>query len=255
MGEGLVNAMDKILAAMAKMFAQEGRTREVAILAHSESRIEQTAYDNWDGGTYGYTVCLQLAPHHYAQLTDQQVEIEKVFCQKAVNLTRTYPNESIDAFMLTTELVEDPTWRDRAKQWISGKGVSNQGRARSDNVAPLMSDGLLFPSPPEILLYKALKSLGITFAPLPVFVRGGLKYRRLEPDFVILKDGILMIVEVDGDTVHQETPHEAHDRLTMLQHEGAYIERVNAKECNTPEKAQVCAARILETIEKHKANR
>ena len=70
-----------------------------------------------------------------------------------------------------------------------------------------------------------------------MFVRGGRLYRRIEPDFVILKDGIVLVVEVDGDTVHHETPAEAHARATMLAHEGARVETVRAVECETSEKS------------------
>jgi very-short-patch-repair endonuclease len=95
----------------------------------------------------------------------------------------------------------------------------------------------------------------VSFAPLPVFIHGGPTYRRIEPDFVIIKDGIVMIVEVDGDTVHLESPAEAHDRITMLVHEGAYVERVKAHECNTEDLALNCAKRLLQIIEKLKASR
>jgi len=64
-----------------------------------------------------------------------------------------------------------------------------------------------------------------------------------------------MIVEVDGDTVHRESPQEAHDRTTVLLHEGAHIERVNAKECETPEKAKICASKIVQLIQKLKNNK
>jgi len=251
----LENDIEKILAGMAKLFAHEGKATEVAVLANSQVRIEQTDYDGWNGGTYGYTVFLGLPAHLYAQLTDKQTLLEHSLLGRSKNLTRMYENEYLRCFVISTELVEDPEWREKAKTWLSGKGVSNQGRARSDNVAPLMADGLLFRSYPEIHLYRALKSLGVTFAPLPVFVRGGEKYRRLEPDFVILKDGILMIVEVDGDTVHRESPQEAHDRTAMLLHEGAHVERVNAKECETAEKAKACAAKIIAVFQKLKGNK
>lgn len=111
---------------------------------------------------------------------------------------------------------------------------------------------MLFRSQPEIYLYQALKALGVTFAPLPVFLRGGQDYRRIEPDFLIIKDGIVMIVEVDGDTYHQELPAQAHNRLNMLSHEGAILERIFAKECETPEKAKECASKLIEVLGKHK---
>lgn len=67
-----------------------------------------------------------------------------------------------------------------------------------------------FHSRPEIYLYHALKSFRITVAPLPVFIRGGADYRRLEPDFVIVLRGLLMVVEVDGEGVA------THDQVAFL---------------------------------------
>ena len=141
------------------------------------------------------------------------------------------------------------------KTYLAGQGVSNQGRARSDNVASKQEDGLLFRSQPEIHLYRAFKALGVTFAPLPVFVRGGESYRRIEPDFLVLKGGLVLQVEVDGDTVHRETPLEAHDRTTMMAHEGVHVERVNAADCGTIEKAKATAQRLLGILEKLRSNR
>jgi hypothetical protein len=140
-----------------------------------------------------------------------------------------------------------------ALSFVATEGISNQGRARSDNIAPLECDGLLFRSQPEIHLYRAFKALGVTFAPLPVFIRGGETYRRIEPDFVLYMGGSLMIVEIDGDGIHQETPLEAHKRTAMFAHEGAYIERVDATECDSPEKARECASRLLMVLTKLKA--
>ena len=162
--------------------------------------------------------------------------------------------------MLTTVVIvptlgSDNSWRDRARSWLAGEGVSNQGRVRSDNVAPRSCDGLLFRSEPEINLYRALKAVGVSFAPLPVFVRGGTDYRRIEPDFVIIKNGIILVVEVDGDTVHHESPAEAHARTTMLVHEGVHVERVKADDCATAEAAATCARNLLEVISKLKAAR
>ena len=64
-----------------------------------------------------------------------------------------------------------------------------------------------------------------------------------------------MVVEVDGDTVHQETPAEAHDRTTMLLHEGVHVERLKSSECDAPEKAKNAAERIIAVIAKLKATK
>lgn len=180
--------------------------------------------------------------------------IEKDIFAKAKSLLRAYPKKDIGLVQITAELATDPSWREKAKAWVDGKYINNQGRVRSDNIASLQSDGLLFRSQSEIHLYNALKAAGVSFAPLPVFVRGGQTYQRIEPDFVILKDGLILVVEVDGDTVHHETPVEAHARTPMLAHEGAHIERVRAAGCETPEKAKLCAQKVLTALSKLKAS-
>ena len=126
---------------------------------------------------------------------------------------------------------------------------------RSDNIAARQCDGLLFRSDEEINLYKALKAAGVSFAPLPVFIRGGREYRRIEPDFVLIIGGMVAVIEVDGDTVHQESPVEAHARTTMLVHEGAHVERIRASDCSTLEGAEVCAKRVLTSLAKVRASR
>lgn len=55
---------------------------------------------------------------------------------------------------------------------------------------------------------------------------------------MLIRKGIMMVGEVDGDTVHQETPAEALARTTMLLHEGVHFERIRASECDSPEKGQ-----------------
>ena len=164
---------------------------------------------------------------------------------------RIHPNDRLGAVEILPELTTDPKWREKAQAWASGKNITNQGRVRVEQHASLSCDGLLFRSQPEILLYQALKSTGVSFAPLPVFVRGGDEYRRIEPDFVLLKDGVVMVVEVDGDTVHHETSI-AHDRTTMLLHEGALVERVKASDCDSQEKAKICALKLMRVLKKMK---
>jgi len=252
---GLEADLDKVLGALANLFASDGDTRSVAILAMSKPRIEQTDYDRWDGGQTGYTIYLEVPQSLYDQIASDLDGIEQSFRDRASAIVRLYEREWVSRFVISTELVVDPQWREKASSWVSGHGVTNQGRARSSNIAPRMVDGLLFRSIPEINLYRALKSAGVSFAPLPVFVRGGQSYQRIEPDFVIVSNGIVVIVEVDGDTVHKESPAEAHTRTIMLAHEGAYIERVNAKECGTEDLARECAAKILKTIQKLKSTR
>lgn len=248
------NDPEPILGSLARLFAAEGAAREVAVLTYSKPEVIETHYDNWNGGTTTYSLFLHVPLNLYPQLQEGQGLVEQGICDKIQVFLQGFPNDRLTDVKIVPAVVDDAQWRDKAAAWLAGK-VNNQGRVRSNNVAPRSEDGLLFRSQPEIYLYRALKAAGVSFAPLPVFIRGGGTYRRIEPDFVIVHCGITLVVEVDGDTVHQETPAEAHDRTTILQHEGAQVERILASACDSPAKAKGAAARILRTIDKLKAAR
>lgn len=247
--------IEKILATLVRRFTDQGQALEVALLAFSRPRVEEIDREDCDGVWFEYKVYLEVPHYLFNQIAQDRVHVEKRLLDHARDVARSYPGQPIFGIEIITELDDDPDWREKAKAWVTGQGVTNQGRARSDNLAPRMADGLLFRSQQEINLYRALKALGVSFAPLPVFIRGGQTYQRIEPDFLVIKDGISLVVEVDGDTVHRESPREAHDRLTMLTLEGVHVERINANECDTPELAKGCAAKVLRVIEKLKANK
>ena len=238
---------------LARLLAADGDAGAVAALTYGRPSIEWVEHDRAYGDIY--TLYLRVSPQLYAQFGDGRQKLEAAIAAKFYPLLAPYSDFTIRDAIIIPEVSLDPKWREKAEAWLAGKNVNNQGRVRSNNVAPLSCDGLLFRSRPEIHLYQALKSRGVSFAPLPVFVRGGEEYRRLEPDFVVLKDGALMIVEVDGDTVHEETPAEAHARTTMLLHEGAFVERVKASDCDTPEKARTCAETLVRILTKRKASK
>jgi len=247
--------VESLLSGLTQVFMSERSPREAALLASAKAEIAFKEYDNWDGGTYYYSLTLEIPTLVYGQVVSDLEAIERRILERTKLITRQIHTHYIADIYITPLLQAEKQWRQTAQAWVSGSGVTNQGRVRSDNIATRTCDGLLFRSEPEIYLYKALKSQGVALAPLPVFIRGGATYRRIEPDFVIIKGGLMLVVEVDGDTAHLETPAEAHDRTTMLAHEGAYVERVNARECETLEAARACAQKLIQVIEKLKAVR
>lgn len=246
---------ESILGTLARLFAAKGAAREVAVLTYSSPEVKESYYDNWNGGTTHYTLYLHVPINLYPQLESDLPEIENTILENAGVFLSNFDNDILSTVKIIPAVLEDPQWRDKASAWLSGSKITNQGRVRSDNVAPLTADGLLFRSQPEIHFYRALKSEGVSFSPLPVFIRGGQTYSRIEPDFVIVHHGITMVVEIDGDTVHQETPAEAQARVRTLQHEGVHVERILASECNEPQKAIDAVKRILVAIDKLKASK
>jgi very-short-patch-repair endonuclease len=58
-----------------------------------------------------------------------------------------------------------------------------------------------------------------------------------------------MVVEVDGDMYHEESPADAHQRLQPLDHEGVKVERIRGRDCDTPEKAQKSVDGLLRLLD------
>lgn len=243
---------EAVLGTLARLFAADGSAREVAILTYSAPEIIENHYDSsWNGGTTYYSLLLHVPINLYPQIERDIETIQKTILEKA-KIFQQSQNDFLSEVKIMPAVVDDPQWREKAAAWLSGSKITNQGRVRSDNVAPLTTDGLLFRSQPEIHFYKALKSIGVSFAPLAVFIRGGENYSRIEPDFVIIHNGIMLVVEIDGDTVHQESPVEAHARTIMLLHEGVHFERILASECNNPENAKRSVQKIMAILKKIK---
>ena len=62
----------------------------------------------------------------------------------------------------------------------------------------------------ETYITEALFLRGFLFTPLTVFSNG---QRRIEVDFLIIKDGVCLILEIDSEEYHHETMLEAENRL------------------------------------------
>jgi very-short-patch-repair endonuclease len=138
---------------------------------------------------------------------------------------------------------------------VKGEGVTNQGRVRSDNIASKQHQGLLFRSQAEITLFMALTRAKLAVAPLPVFIRIGKTYNRLEPDFVVVYKGLTFVVEVDGDTFHRELPADADKRLVPLTYEGVEVRRIRAAELQTNEAADAAVKELVDFMARRKESR
>jgi hypothetical protein len=253
---------EAIAAALAHAAMAQGDTTSVTALAVSTPRLEETGFEDHFGHRQFFyenfyttllTLHLEVPAESFGQFYRVREDVQDIIVGMLEPVIASYPYYKASRVCIVPAVNAPTNWHEQALAWLRGDGVTDQGRVRSDNIAARQCDGLLFRSDEEINLYRAFNSLGVTFAPLPVFVRGGNSYRRIEPDFVVIKGGMVAVIEVDGN--HQESPVEAHDRTTMLVHEGAHVERVRASDCSTLEGAEVCAKRILASLAKVRASR
>lgn len=110
--------IEGILRTVAQVYAMQGNRREVAILAKSKAEVEQTDYDNWNGGTYGYRLILRIPAAHYAQIESEREKIEKDILERMEPLLQGFSNASINSVLITLEIENDANWRKNAGRWL-----------------------------------------------------------------------------------------------------------------------------------------
>jgi len=244
---------DGFLGTIVELLKQQGRAREVGVLLVADVRFDDLGEETDFGETFRcWAMRVLVEPQVFATLGDdrERGKVEALLCDHGRGMMRAAEGDhALTRVDLLARVGPMPGWREEAQRYIRGEGITNQGRVHTDNIAARQHDGLLFRSPPEVEFYKALKARGVPFAPLPVVLQGGATYQRIEPDFVVFKGGVTLVVEVDGDTVHRETPAEGQARLLMLENQGVHVRRIKASECDTPERARRAADDVLQFIE------
>ncbi|MGB3496566.1 MAG: hypothetical protein WBA57_27810 [Elainellaceae cyanobacterium] len=195
-------------------------------------------YDNWNGGIWTWLITVSLSPRDWAAFdgTEERTTVEKELAEFANAIVVSDAHNFMVRLLVTAVAVS--------------KGVTNQGLAHSSNPAAIEYEGLLFRSQPEILLFIALRNTGLPVMPLPVVTSNQPRFKRIEPDFVVICRGMTFVVEVDGDRWHQESPTAAQERLRHLEDEGVRIIRVSADDCKSSDSAKEAAKNILLRIDR-----
>lgn len=67
---------DAIIATVIKLLRANGEIDAANVLASNKYHIEETGYDNWNGGTYLYTVYLSLPPVDFVSISSSKKQIE-----------------------------------------------------------------------------------------------------------------------------------------------------------------------------------
>lgn len=96
-----------IIRTLTYILQQKGQALPVKILRQANIDIRETSYDNWNGGTYGYTVNLQVPVSMFALIQDNLEQFETDLLTKLKPLTRTYSNEYLESVIIAPKLIKD----------------------------------------------------------------------------------------------------------------------------------------------------
>ncbi|MCA2229646.1 hypothetical protein [Nonomuraea aurantiaca] len=145
---------------------------------------------------------LEVDSGHRAQFTDQVMNdvLRPVFMD--VMRRRQYHAYWVDV-RETLPLV-GPDWRDQVQAYLSGKGVTNQGRRARMESPRLVEDNLTFTNRGELIVFKMLKKIQEQDFPrddtIGVFPLPGARVlgHTWEPDILVTYKGRAGVIEIDG---------------------------------------------------------
>lgn len=127
--------LESVLATATEMLTAEGLGDAADILRTTEARLEETGYDNWDGGTTLWTIFLAIPPADYARLGGRRPQLEE---QIGNRVSAVISQLSSDRYSISIvpQLSTSIDWRRAAKEL--SKGV------RGDIFDGLRMDGVVY---------------------------------------------------------------------------------------------------------------
>jgi hypothetical protein len=127
--------LDSVLATACEMLLAEGLTEAAAILRTTEARVEETGYDNWNGGMTVWTVYLPIPPVDFSRLGAKRVQLEEQISTRVVAATSQLSGDHYSV-SITPRLSEQTDWRKGSPELSPG--------VRSDIFDGLRMDGVAF---------------------------------------------------------------------------------------------------------------
>lgn len=81
---------EEVLETVARMLRAAGDVELAAILRNSRCHFAQTGYDNWDGGTYFYTLFVGVAAETFVAIRERRGQIEELLTTRLVEAARQF---------------------------------------------------------------------------------------------------------------------------------------------------------------------
>lgn len=98
--------LPKIVSTLIAILESKNEIFLADVIKKSKIDISEANYDNWNGGTQGYTLNLQISPDLYAKLGVKIESIEKDITRELKGLTRKYDNEYLQNVIIDPILLQ-----------------------------------------------------------------------------------------------------------------------------------------------------
>ena len=119
----LPKAVDKLLAALSKLHAQEGNRRLQEIIVNAQTRIHEAwSADNWNGGTYGHALYLTIPESLFLASVNDKADLQTEI-KNNLNKIHNVQNEFIEEVFIEMEADDGGEWREDSGLLLMGKRV------------------------------------------------------------------------------------------------------------------------------------
>ncbi len=98
---GFPKSVEDVVATLADIYRHQGQSDIVEVLESASARIEETNYDNWNGGTYTYTLMLDIPVSVFSSVESKLEDIEKGISSKLSIICRNLGNDYLDSVTIT----------------------------------------------------------------------------------------------------------------------------------------------------------
>ena len=102
--------LEATLATAHNLLVAEGMTEAASLVSQYPARLENTHYDNWNGGTYSWTIFFDVPAQVYARLASQRKTIEEQIDGRLKEIFETDENNYYGAKIVPAK-VADKDWR------------------------------------------------------------------------------------------------------------------------------------------------
>lgn len=117
----LARDIERYVAALSKLYAQEGKRQLQEIIVNAQLRIhEEWSYDNWDGGIWGHALFLVVPDILFLNSVKQKEEIQTQI-KEDINKLHNVRSEFIDAVFIEMDVPGDAEWRQGSGLLLTGK--------------------------------------------------------------------------------------------------------------------------------------
>jgi len=107
----LPKTIDHHLAALSKLYGQEGQRQLQELIVNAQTRIhEEWSRDNWNGGTYGHALYLAIPEPLFLNSVSHKNDFQKRI-KDDLNKLHNLQNEFIEEVFLEMEIGEEHEWR------------------------------------------------------------------------------------------------------------------------------------------------